>query len=259
MAVRGAHSSRRLRRAHRASHGPRWTRTGRPPPWAPSQGAAYAFGQTVKASYTCSDPTPGRPSPPARVSRQQAQHEPEDSGHGIESDHERARAQRDPHVHGDGDEYRGVHEHVVCDVHHLASPPVLGDKTRDGDIGRIGHSAVHLLGHVSGHTCAPRRSSLRPAHGTAVIQPTGKITYTNNNSAHATDSFQCRGERHGRQSVERREQCTINVQNHNPADHHSGHAAGDRLGLLRPQGGLNATYTCGDTVELISCTADRRQ
>ena len=238
-----------------------WTAVDPNPPTAtlsaPSQGAAYSFGQTVKASFTCSDPTPGRTisscvgiETTGTVTNQKTVA----SGSSLTTNdlvHNEIHTFKVTATNTEGYTSTSYATFIT-----LAAPPVLpATNTLTVTSGQsvtvpFTYSGTYPVTHASEHIVTP------PQYGTVVIQPTGKITYTNNNSAHAHDSFQF-AVSDTADNPSNVETVQLNVQNRNQPTISAVTPPATGSGSYARGAVTNATYSCGDTVEVISCTAEQ--
>ncbi len=137
----------------------------------------------------------------------------------------------------------------------LANPPVLADQSATVQSG--GQATVPF--NYSGTYPADLTTesiTTPPAHGTAVINPDGSITYTNDNSANGTDSFQfsvndTAGNPANIETVNLTVQDQVNptITVVTPPPDNSGSYAYQQV--------VDANYSCGDNVQVASCTASQ--
>jgi len=221
----------------------------------PSQGAVYSWGKTVKAAFSCSDPTSG-----VTIS----------SCTGVET-------WTNPRTHTVANGASLTTSTLQTEIHTfkvtavnsegrtsvsyatfitLANPPVLATQptftvTSGGSVTvPFNYTGTYPATHSTEAIVTP------PAHGTATIQPTGKITYHNNNSPNATDSFKF-SVSDTVANPSNVEVVNLNVQNQNKptitivTPTPAGHSSYTRGAVA------DATFSCGDTVQVISCRASQ--
>ena len=221
----------------------------------PSQGAAYAYGQHVTAVYSCSEPTAGKTITSCNGV--------EDAGTAFQ----KTVANGSPlttselvpnEIHTftvtatNTEGYSSTQQSTFVA---LASPPVLANQTVTVASGGsvtvpFSYSGTYPVTH------ATEKIVSTPVHGTAAIQPTGKITYTNSKSAYATDGFEV--------SVS---DTAKNPSNISFVHVHVTTTVPPTITVVTPpatgsgsyarHAAVDASYTCSAYVQVASCTASQ--
>ena len=219
----------------------------------PTQGAVYGFGQTVTASYSCSDSTGGvtiASCTGVEDTGTPYQKSVANGGQITTTDlvHNEIHTFTVTATNSEGYVSKSYATFVT-----LASPPVLATQTVTVTSGQSVTVPFNYSGSYPADLATERIVS-PPSHGTTAIQPTGKITYTNDNSPNASDSFQF----------------TVTDTATNPANVETVHltvqttvkptitvstppATGS--GSYARHAAVDATYSCADNVLLVSCAA----
>ena len=222
---------------------------------SPQQGGVYGFGASKTASYSCSDPNAG-----VTISSCQGYETTTPVANGGALTTSALVYHEDHQFKVVATSSDGLSSTSYATFITLASPPVLTTPPTT-TVTSGGSVTVTVPATYSGTypiTKGTERIVTTPSHGSAVIKPTGKVTYTNNNTAHETDSFQVKvTDTAGNPSnVE-----TINLSMQNPHKPtitvNTPPANGS--GTYTRGSTVLATYTCGDDVTggVSSCTANQ--
>ena len=218
----------------------------------PSQGAVYSYGKTVKAQYNCSDPTSG-------VTIKSCK--------GVETwTNARAHTVATGGALTTSTTATEIHTFAVTAVNSetytsisyatfitLANPPTLATQTFTVTSGGSVTVPFNYTGTYPAAFSSEKIAS-SPSHGTATIQSTGRITYHNNNSAFATDSFEFSvSDTAGNPS--NLEVVNLHIENQNKPTITAVTPSANDTGSYTRKAVEDATFSCGDTVEVISCTA----
>ena len=209
---------------------------------SPQEGGVYGFGAAKTASYSCSDSSAGVTISSCVGYETTTQ---VTNGHALTTS---------ALVHNEIHQFKvvatssdGLTSTSYASFVTLASPPVL--TTQPAYAVTSGGSVTVPLPYSGTYpvTLSTEKIVTTPSHGTAAIQPTGKITYTNNDTPFESDSFQVKvSDTAGNPSnvetvhltVANPHKPTITV--NTPPQNGSGSYARGQTVL--------ATYTCGDNV-----------
>ena len=220
---------------------------------APSQGGVYAFGQTVDASYTCSDPTAGK----TITSCTGVETTGSTYQRSVSNGGKLTTTSLVPNE---------IHTFTVAATNTegyvsksyatfvtLANPPVLATQTVTVTSGQsvtapFDYSGTYPL------TSSTEKIVTPPKYGTAVTQSTGKITYTNDNTPHSTDTFQysvtdAAGNPSNLATV------TVHIRDTVPPTITVKSPSPTTSSTYARKALVDATYTCHDSVQVTSCTA----
>ncbi len=209
---------------------------------SPQEGGVYGFGAAKTASYSCSDSSAGVTISSCVGYETTTQ---VTNGHALTTS---------ALVHNEIHQFKvvatssdGLTSTSYASFVTLASPPVL--TTQPAYSLTSGGSLTVPLPYSGTYpvTLATEKIVTTPSHGTAAIQPTGKITYTNDNTPFASDSFQVKvSDTAGNPSNVETVHLTLSnphkptITVNTPPQNGSGSYARGSTVL--------ATYTCGDNV-----------
>ena len=221
----------------------------------PSQGALYAFGQTVNANYSCAESTGG-----VTISSCTGV---EDAG----TTYQQTVANGSP-LNTSDLVPKQIHTFTVTATNSegyvstsnatfitLANPPVLNNQSPTVQSGGsvtvpFNYSGTYPADLTTESIVSP------PSHGTATINGDGSITYQNNNSANATDSFQFSvNDTAGNPANV--ETVSINVQDQVDPTITVTTPPPDNSGSYPYQSVVDAAYSSADNVQVASCTASQ--
>jgi hypothetical protein len=222
---------------------------------APSQGAIYGFGQAIDASYACSDPTAGTTivSCVGVETTGTANQRSVANGGALTTS---ALVPNEIHTFTvTATNTEGYVSKSYATFVTLASPPVLATQSAAVTSG----SSVTIPFDYSGTypaTLATERITSAPSHGTAVIDSTGSITYTNNNTPFASDSFKYSvSDAAGNPS--NTAVVTLDVSTTIPPTIAVTTPTTPSGSVYPRKQVVDATYTCADNVQVASCSASQ--
>ena len=225
---------------------------------APIQGAVYAYGQAVNASYNCSEPTSG-----VTIT----------SCTGVEdagvSGFQQSVANGSP-LNTTSLIHNQIHTFTVTATNSegytstsyatfiaLANPPVLVNQSLNAPVGQTTNVPFNYSGTYPADLSTEQIVS-PPSHGTATILPNGSINYTNDNSPNATDSFSF-SVSDTASNPSNVETVSLNMTDTNAPMITTVTPPGDGTGSYNYQDVVDANYSCSDLVVggVTSCTASQ--
>jgi hypothetical protein len=244
-----------------AAPGVTWSSVDPNPPTAtlstPTQGAVYAFGQTVDANFACSDPSGGITITSCTGI--------EDAGtsfqHSVANGaalNTTALVPNEIHTFTvTATNSEGYTDSSYATFTALADPPSLVDQTVNAPVGQTTAIPFNYSGDYPANL-STEQIVTPPAHGTVAVQPDGSFQYTNDNTTNTTDSFQF-DVSDTASNPSNVETVNINLTDTNSPMISVTNPLPDGTSAYAYQSTSNAAYSCSDLVlgGITSCTASQ--